>query len=318
MMPMPITMTENSSKLPDGWSRAPTLLDAIRAVESFEDLGARAVLLYGSVADGTARPWSDIDLAVIFDDLGDYSSRWSLRREICHRASSASGHACDAIVTDLAEWDVRSKLPVAIEHEVFKNNLKIAGSLELAGTRDLKEIGRPATIVDDARCDILGCFHHMNQVLLELGRKVSTAEDEACRRAAACGRSAAAILLGIRAYIKLELGTLPKLDKDMGKIAAALDGIPEAEESVLRGLLGVDHRVVDGWVRDGWGGPPLLEGVADELLSETITTSVSICLLAADVYRSHGGEDPFADRMRVIERTLHRLLPCSGNGTCAR
>ena len=42
-------------------------------------LDAGIVLLYGSVAMANATEDSDIDLCLVFDDLGDYSQRQSLK-----------------------------------------------------------------------------------------------------------------------------------------------------------------------------------------------------------------------------------------------
>ena len=49
----------------------PSLQDAQRAAEAVAHLDAGIVLLYGSIALGTATEDSDIDLCLVFDDLGD-------------------------------------------------------------------------------------------------------------------------------------------------------------------------------------------------------------------------------------------------------
>ena len=53
---------------------APTIDDARRAGRALTDAGAREVMVFGSVAKGEARPYSDIDLVVVLDNL-DYRSR---------------------------------------------------------------------------------------------------------------------------------------------------------------------------------------------------------------------------------------------------
>ena len=57
-----------------GDAAAPTIDDARRAGQALADAGAREVMVFGSVAKGEARPYSDIDLMVVLDDL-DYRSR---------------------------------------------------------------------------------------------------------------------------------------------------------------------------------------------------------------------------------------------------
>ena len=53
-----------------GGAAAPTIDDARRAGQALTDAGAREVMVSGSVAKGEAGPYSDIDLVVVFDDLG--------------------------------------------------------------------------------------------------------------------------------------------------------------------------------------------------------------------------------------------------------
>ena len=74
---------------------APTMKDALRAADALWHLDPGLVPLYGSVADGTADADSDLDLVVVFDDLGDYSQRPLLRRRarrmrrVCASAQAA-------------------------------------------------------------------------------------------------------------------------------------------------------------------------------------------------------------------------------------
>ena len=48
-----------------GDAAAPTIDDARRAGRALTDAGAREVMVFGSVAKGEARPYSDIDLVVV-------------------------------------------------------------------------------------------------------------------------------------------------------------------------------------------------------------------------------------------------------------
>jgi predicted nucleotidyltransferase len=84
---------------------APTLAGVIRRLRPHEDelarLGIRQLYVYGSVARGEARPWSDVDL---FADLAD-ESRWNIVRW---------GHALDRLEEILArrvDFAARRSLP---------------------------------------------------------------------------------------------------------------------------------------------------------------------------------------------------------------
>ena len=83
----------------------PDMLDARAAaakVVALFDPGI--VLLYGSVFLGTATGRSDIDLCVVFDDLGDYSTRHELVASANVCATAAACYPVDVRVTDRVEW----------------------------------------------------------------------------------------------------------------------------------------------------------------------------------------------------------------------
>ena len=82
----------------------PSLQDAQRAAEAVAHLDAGIVLLYGSIALGTATEDSDIDLCLIFDDFGDYSARWSLATSAQSAVSAATGRPANIHVCDRPEW----------------------------------------------------------------------------------------------------------------------------------------------------------------------------------------------------------------------
>ena len=77
----------------------PTLRHASTAAEVLAAEGAAAVLVFGSVADGTSRAGSDIDLVAVFDDI-DYDERYPLRWRLEARCVAAVGVPVDVHVTD--------------------------------------------------------------------------------------------------------------------------------------------------------------------------------------------------------------------------
>ena len=83
---------------------APTLEDARRVCDVLVEHGAGVVLVFGSVAQGTADEQSDIDMVAVFDDLGDYSGRHNLRARLINNAHHTTGMLVDLLVTDRPEW----------------------------------------------------------------------------------------------------------------------------------------------------------------------------------------------------------------------
>jgi predicted nucleotidyltransferase len=88
-----------------GEGETPTLADVIRRLRphagEFRQRGIRQLYVYGSVARGDARPWSDVDL---FADLAD-EQRWSIVRW---------GHVLDRLEEILArrvDFAARRSLP---------------------------------------------------------------------------------------------------------------------------------------------------------------------------------------------------------------
>ena len=86
---------------------APRRADAERAATALAGAGVARVVLFGSVARGNATERSDIDLMAIYDDL-DYTDRWDRRAELSSLAAAAAGYPVDVVVTDRAEWRVRT------------------------------------------------------------------------------------------------------------------------------------------------------------------------------------------------------------------
>ncbi|MCY3806404.1 MAG: nucleotidyltransferase domain-containing protein [bacterium] len=128
---------------------APTVADARRAASALADAGASRVLLFGSVAGGTAGERSDIDLVAIFDDI-DYADRYGLRAGLSDVAGAAAGHPVEVFVTDRPEWRRRSRdVSASFEAGIAPGSVVLverpAGSV-----RWNKEIGLPASNIDEA------------------------------------------------------------------------------------------------------------------------------------------------------------------------
>lgn len=88
--------------------------------------GVEEVLLFGSVARGTATADSDIDLVAIFADL-DYGTRSARRRELEDAAREAVSWPVQVHVTDRPEWQARlERVSASFERRAAADALAIA------------------------------------------------------------------------------------------------------------------------------------------------------------------------------------------------
>ncbi len=88
----------------------PSYEDAERAARVLvEEHGVGSVVLFGSVANGTAREGSDIDMVAVYDDL-DYRFRYERSRELAAAARAHAGCEVDVRVTDRPEWKHRTEV----------------------------------------------------------------------------------------------------------------------------------------------------------------------------------------------------------------
>ena len=143
--------------------RIPTRGDAHRAVEALHELDAGIVVLYGSVGSGTAQEGSDIDLCLVFDDLGDYSTRMREKDPIVEAASAAVGCPVDVFMTDRPEWAVRVGCVSSLERRIADYGIVLKE--RPAGNVDWDKTVEPPTTDDGYAQDAL---HHMRRALTDL------------------------------------------------------------------------------------------------------------------------------------------------------
>ena len=96
---------------------APSESDAGRVADAFAAAGVCEVWLFGSVARGESTEASDINLVAVYADL-DYAQRWNRECELTKLGEHISGQPVDVLVTDLPEWEIRSKLLTTFERRV--------------------------------------------------------------------------------------------------------------------------------------------------------------------------------------------------------
>ena len=131
--------------------QAPTVSDAQVAGEALVAAGVEEVLLFGSVARGSADEHSDIDLVAVFADI-DYAQRWQMARRLEEAARSALGHwPVQVIVTDRPEWENRvEKVSGSFESGICREALRVAESGTRLRVRWDKEMVLPMSNPDEA------------------------------------------------------------------------------------------------------------------------------------------------------------------------
>ena len=273
----------------------PTRADARRAADALSAIGARQVLLFGSVAHGGPNLESDIDLVAVFDDLGDYRERQNIETRARKAVEDACGWASDILITDRAEWSVRSKLATTVEAEIAQS-CRVLLDLPAAGPIDWdKPIGRPADDVQEAAAELRLAIRHM-RVVGEYARgtrgerdaeeardnaRIETARYDRMR--VLCERSHSAASAALRAYAKGVIRQRPSRGQGRERFAAMLDQIPADKRSGLETALRVPASCMDAWEQKPGASLPstVLESVTPALAADMVETAIGCCSFAA-------------------------------------
>lgn len=273
----------------------PTRADAHRAADALSAIGARQVLLFGSVAQGDPNLESDIDLVAVFDDLGDYRRRQDIETQARKAVEDSYGWACDILITDRVEWSVRSKLATTVEAEIAQS-CRVLLDLPVAGPIDWdKPIGRPADDAQEAAAELRLAIRHM-RVVCEYARgtrgehDAQKARDDARietarydRMRVLCERSHSAASAALRAYTKGVIRQRPSRGQGRGRFVAMLDQIPADKRSGLETALRVPASCVDAWEQKPGASLPsaVLESVTPALAADMVETAIGCCAFAA-------------------------------------
>ena len=159
----------------------PTLEDARRAAVALEEaLDPGEVLLFGSVAHGAQGPGSDLDLVLVFDDLGDYSDRRSIADRARQTVRGTTGFGCDVRVTDRPEWEVRAKRCRSTFEAHIASHAVTLVSRPPRGSIDWnKEIGMAPSDAEQATRSLNNVANALAKLLMAMG--TSTNERDALR-----------------------------------------------------------------------------------------------------------------------------------------
>ncbi len=144
----------------------PSLHDARRVCDVLVRHGAGLVLVFGSVAKGTADQNSDIDMVAVFDDLGDYSCRQSVRGRLQHGIDEVTKTPVDVWVTDRPEWQHRTtKVSSSFEAAVISDAIVLYDHPASSDVNWDKEIAMPANNYDEALERLHDTKNALSQVL---------------------------------------------------------------------------------------------------------------------------------------------------------
>ncbi len=176
------------------------------------------VMLFGSVARGQAAAYSDIDLVVLIDDLGDYRSRNEIKDQLTDAAEAAVEHPVHVHLSDLPEWRTRTeKVSASFEASLTGQLLPLLNR----EPRRPPDWGKPMTMPDNNLAEAANPHRDMARHLRKLVDAMTADEAERQardpdvrneylkdRRMTACGHAADTIELAVKTVIAL-LGSSP-------------------------------------------------------------------------------------------------------------
>ena len=291
---------------------APTLAAAGRAAAALLEIGAEEVLLFGSVADGTATLSSDIDLVAIYADL-DYSQR-AARRQALEAAAGAAAAPwpVQVHVTDRPEWRARiDNVPTSLERRIHDTAVAVAAAAERAPVNWNKEMVLP---MSDAHEALRQFDHWVLPRLSELEAATHRGTQEADaplppevaerarleRMVRICTTAAITAETAIKELAVLH-GTPTPNEKELRRaghnIAACLDLLPDAAHRSPAGVLdglGVDVATLSQWrLRGTYTADVAADGAIADSLAETYTTmATTLTALLANELQEALGADP--------------------------
>lgn len=255
---------------------APSVQDAQRAADAVAHLDAGIVLVYGSVALGTATPDSDIDLCLVFDDLGDYSQRQSLKHTAEDAVTQATGRPANVRVCDRPEWRALRECVSSFERHIAGHAVVLRERPPRQVDWD-KHIPAPVTSAALAERMLSNVYLPLIQLSAELDLcasmhveqrqetgAASPADGHSHRRlsgyrAEVCVRALAVIEISLIAVNHSLPGShLPKLALD---VAGAIEAMPlrDTERDTLQAAIGgLDPHDVARWRKVCWSDEDLI------------------------------------------------------------
>lgn len=305
---------------------APTLEDAETAATALLVSGVEEVLLFGSVARGTAGPDSDIDLVAIFTDL-DYAERHTRRQELEAAAREVVSWPVQVHVTDRPEWRARvERVSTSFERRIAEEAVRAAAGGDERPVDWGKEMVLPMSDPQEAlRYFDARVIPRLRDVAAAATRDhaesdpyLSPARQERARLqrlATLCTAAALTAETCLKALAVLHGETAPT-EKDMKRaghsIARGLDLVPDAarpEAAAVFARHGVDLDVLSAW-RERSTYPDdadVLHADAERLAPTYAAMAAEITALLATHLQQEVAHDPALDEA-VAQRDSHAGL----------
>lgn len=225
--------------------RDAVLSEARRAAQAMAEARSDVVkvMLFGSVARGEAGEASDIDLVVVFDDLGDYKDRHEVRDRLAQAVRDSTPCSVDLHVTDLPEWKVRTEqVSASFEASIVDELVMLVERPVRRSPEWGKRLGRPATNLEEAGSR----FGDVARQLRSLNREMLPDENELVddafqrerelkeRRRTACGRAADVVEAAVKTVIALG-GVSPTKTHNLVELVDQIE--PPEQRAQVVGLL---------------------------------------------------------------------------------
>ncbi|WP_419932243.1 nucleotidyltransferase family protein [Candidatus Poriferisodalis sp.] len=214
----------------------PTIDDARRAAEALWREGVGRVLVFGSVARGDTRRYSDIDLLAVLasaDDLDCDVCHGRFQNDLSYAAQEAVGYRVDVVATDAPTWAARSPLPFALESAIAADAVELFDRLDPSEIDWDKQIELPLTALGEAllRLESLGLTLGRWWSIESFHRRGDTPGGEASARTV--GWALSAVRSAARVAHVHRLQQLPPHSGDTRRLIATL---PDPERHVWQRL----------------------------------------------------------------------------------
>ena len=214
------------------------------------------VMLFGSVARGEADEASDIDLMVVFDDLGDYTGRREIRDRLAEAVRDSTPCSVDLHVTDLPEWKVRTEqVSASFEASIVDDLVTLVERPVRRRPEWEKPLRRPATNLEEAGSrfrDVARQLRSLNREMLPdenelVGDALQRQREMKERRRTACGRAADVVEAAVKTLIALG-GASPAKTHNLAELVGQIEP-PERRAQVVGHLRGssVPMNAISAW-----------------------------------------------------------------------
>lgn len=310
---------------------APTLEDARRAARVLaEAFDPGEVLLFGSVAQGTQGPNSDLDLVLVFDDLGDYSERRALTERAKQTVMEASGFYCDVRVTDRPEWKIRTQhCRSTFEAHIASHAVTLFSRPPQRAVVWNKEIGLASSDGEQASRSLSNTMHSLTQLLnaiepshgeseaLDFGDTYEAGIFKRSRLLGVCQHSHMVMETSLKALIHALEGDHPGKVHDIGLLLdATSEHLPQDATDRLAATLGsVSPKEASVWrvtstYPDDYGIPGNPDDATDEFsikMAKAATDMASTCILLIEHQLGHmpACAPQLLKRIKQIQRKVH-------------